>query len=63
MRTLGGQVVSTGKAREMTRPDLKNEDPEPITIVGTVDHSPFPPPLKFHSSISQLAKILSATYL
>jgi hypothetical protein len=36
MRTLGGQLKSTGKAREMIRPDLENEDPEPMTIVGTV---------------------------
>jgi hypothetical protein len=36
MRTLEGQLESTGKAREMIRPDLENEDPEPIKIVGTV---------------------------
>jgi hypothetical protein len=54
MRTLGGQLESTGtgKAREMTRPDLKNEESEPFTIVGILlDHSQFP--LKFHSAISQ----------
>jgi hypothetical protein len=64
MRTLGGQLESTGKAREMIRPDLENEEPEPITLVGILlEHSQFPPPLKFHSAISQLDKILSATYL
>ncbi len=36
MRTLGGQLESTGKAREMTRPDLENDELEQITIIGTV---------------------------
>jgi hypothetical protein len=36
MRTLGGQLETTCKTREMTCHDLEHEEPEPIAIVGTV---------------------------